>query len=224
MSDVQGNPLDVIASGPTVLDPTTFSDAKSILEKYGLWDISLPACMHVQKGIEGKTPETLKTPAKSHDIFIVADNSVPVNAAIEFLGKNGVKNIARTTLSGTASKAGKSLLARLYNRDALVAGGETTVKVRGGGRGGRNQELVLGALLEKADFGFLVASIGTDGIDGASDMAGAIAKSGISKERNAIARALEENDSEGFLKRNKMCINIGPTGTNLNDICIVLRR
>ncbi|MBM3229807.1 DUF4147 domain-containing protein, partial [Candidatus Parvarchaeota archaeon] len=225
LSDVEGNDLDVIASGPTVPDPTTYLDANNILIKYGLWEESNPCCKHIMKGLGGMFAETPKAKSPNNDIYILADNMTPVQAAIKELNKSGITDIAVEKLKGNAVDAGKNLRLLLENHSAVVAGGETTVKVTGCGVGGRNQELVLGSLLlnSAGKTKFVAASIGTDGVDGTSKFAGGLVTSNMICQKIKVRLALENNDSSAFLESNSLAIMTGPSGTNLNDVCIFLR-
>jgi len=191
LSDVVGNPLDVIASGPTVPDPTTFADACSVIEKYGLVE-QLPRAIieHLQRGKEGLIPETPKEGdeafARTYNL-IIASNEVAAEAAIakaEELGFNSL--LLSTFIEGEAREVAKVFAAiakeilhsgqPVARPACVVAGGETTVTVRGHGLGGRNQELALNAALEIAGLEeAMIVSLATDGTDGPTDAAGAIA-------------------------------------------------
>ncbi len=242
ISDVARDRLDDVGSGPTAPDPSTYKDARRVLEKYELWNgIPKTARDVIEKGEAGLLSET---PKPSSEIFrrvhnvIVGSNREPCAAAAETLKKKGYRTIILTrSLEGEARFVGKifsSILTDL-NQDqlslkppvALVAGGETTVTVKGRGTGGRNQELVLSAALGIQGLrSVLVASAGTDGLDGPTDAAGAVAdgttimralRSGLDPED-----FLENNDSYSFFKKLKDLIVTGPTGTNVKDITIAL--
>jgi len=244
ISDVVGDKLESIASGPTVPDDTTYSDAYTILQQRGLWR-TVPSSVRkrIQKGKEGKLPET---PKESSRIFkrvhndLVGTNEESCQAAVEALEKRGYHSlILSTRLQGEASEVGKvlaSICADIHEnhfpvapRAAVVAGGETTVTVHGKGRGGRNQELVLSAASSiRGSPGILVSSIGTDGVDGPTNAAGAVA------DGNTVERALRVHmDPESYLRENNSCpfferlrdlVITGPTGTNVNDIFIAIVR
>src|SRR2546425_12377524 len=191
ISDVVGDKLQSIASGPTVPDDTTYAGAYTILEEHGLWR-KVPSSIrkHIQKGKEGKLPET---PKRNSRIFkrvhnvLVGTNEESCQAAAEVLEKRGYHSlILSTRLQGEAREVGKvlaSICADIHenqhpvaSRVAVIAGGETTVTVHGKGRGGRNQELVLSAALSiRGNPAILVSSIGTDGVDGPTNAAGAVA-------------------------------------------------
>jgi len=240
ISDVVGDKLESIASGPTVPDDTTYADACAILQEHGLWR-TVPGSVRrrIQKGREGKVPET---PKKSSRIFkrvhnvLVGTNEESCQAAAEALEKKGYHSlILSTRLQGEASEVGKvlaSICADIHEnhlpvapRTAVVAGGETTVTVHGKGRGGRNQELVLSAASSiRGNPRILVSSIGTDGVDGPTNAAGAVA------DGNTVERALRvnmdpdsylrENNSYQFFEKLRDLVITGPTGTNVNDIFI----
>ena len=242
ISDVVGDKPESIASGPTVPDDTTYADAYTILQERGLWR-KVPGFVRkrIQEGKEGKLPET---PKKSSRIFnrvhnvLVGTNKESCEAAAEVLEKRGYHSlILSTRLQGEAREVGKILAGICISiREnqlpvappaALVAGGETTVTVRGNGRGGRNQELVLSAAPSiRGKPAILVSSIGTDGVDGPTDAAGAMAD-GDTIERSLRIHMnphsyLRENNSYPFFERLNDLVTTGPTGTNVNDIFIAL--
>jgi glycerate 2-kinase len=239
LSDVTGSPLDVIASGPTVPDPTTFADALDILARYNLLTRA-PANVrtHLEAGMAGALPETPKPADPLFDAItnvLVADNVQAVDAAAveaRSLGFNTV--IVSTSLEGEAREVGASIAdmarevvdhGRPVPRPAcLLFGGETTVTVQGEGVGGRNTELALSAAVHLRGLGprVLVASLATDGGDGSSPSAGGLVD-GTTIERGESlgldARIfLDNNDSYTYLDRVGDAIMTGPTGTNVNDI------
>ena len=185
LSDVVGDPLDVIASGPTVPDPSTFSDAQKTLEKYNLW-ASAPASVRkvLSDGAQGLLDETPKpedsTFKKVYNVLI-GSNRIASQAAAECLKSEGLKTIHfDEPLEGEARQVGKALASfaskvsdysfSLPKPLAVVAGGETTVTVTGKGSGGRNQELALSAALNLKDAQTVViASLSTDGVDGPTE-------------------------------------------------------
>jgi len=242
ISDVVGDMLESVASGPTVPDDTTYADAYKILQERGLWR-TVPSSVRkrIQKGKEGKLPETPKRGSRIfkrvHNI-LVGTNEESCQAAAEVLEKRGYHSlILSTRLQGEAREVGKvlaSICVDIYEnelpvapRAAVVAGGETTVTVHGKGRGGRNQELVLSAALSiRGNPGILVSSIGTDGVDGPTKAAGAVAD-GNTVERGLRVRMdpesyLRENNSYQFFERLRDLVITGPTGTNVNDIFIAI--
>jgi glycerate 2-kinase len=257
VSDVIGNDLETIASGPTQPDSSTYAGAKGVLEKYGLWE-SAPRGVKeaIRRGIEGKIEETLKPKNpifKGVQSFILGDNNVALEAARAEASDLGFNSrIIKEGDSGEASTAAKKYLVILdrltrpagSNADplCLVAGGELTVTVRGPGKGGRNQEFILACLceLEKRRKGYLdykfnslhkdwlFLSLGTDGVDGPTDAAGAwIDPSTLERVRELSLKPqefLDDNNSYGFFERAGGMIKTGPTKTNVMDIRIFLFR
>lgn len=230
ISDVIGNPLAFIASGPTAPDPTTYTEARDVLKKYDLWRDG-EVMQHIESGCSGNQTET---PARLDNVnhVIVANNERACRHACTVAQQKGYHcDVASTTLSGEARQVGRDVAryVRLLPREdaAVVFGGETTVTVKGNGSGGRNQELVLGALEDIAGERLVLLSCGTDGVDGNSPAAGAIAD-GDSLQRAHHenlnpAAALRENDSYRFFDGLGDAIMTGPTGTNVMDIQIILK-
>jgi glycerate-2-kinase len=242
LSDVVGDPLDFIASGPAVPDSTTFNDAVKVLEKYDLWGTAASSIRQVlTDGQEGLIPETPKAGdeafEKTHNV-IVGNNRSASLAAREWLRKAGVNTLLLTaTLEGEAREAGIILatIAREVSASenparrpaGIVAGGETTVTVTGKGLGGRNQEIPLAASTKLSDLnGAVIASLTTDGVDGPTDAAGAVAdgktltraaESGLMPEQ-----FLSENDSYHFFEELGDLMFTGPTGTNVNDVSVII--
>lgn len=238
LSDVIGSPLDAIASGPTAADPTTYSDALGILEKYNI-TVQTPGAIldHLRRGGAGELPETVKPGDPLLERVsnrIVASNLQAAQAALDEAARGGFHALLLTTyLQGEASQAGVALAgilkqAALHGQPlprpcCLVAGGETTVTLRGQGMGGRNQELALGAafVLSGVPNAALVA-LATDGEDGPTDAAGAV----VTGETLARARQsgldpqvhLRQNDSYHLFAALDDLILTGPTGTNVNDL------
>ncbi|MEE8278609.1 MAG: glycerate kinase [Thermoanaerobaculia bacterium] len=244
LSDVVGDPLDVIASGPVSPDPTRFGDAIAVLERFGISD-KVPRSVqdYLRRGEQGEVPES---PGEGDPCFanvevqVVGNNRLAAEAALSEAAARGYHSLLLTTLlTGEAREVGRFLAAIGLEVEragrpvpppaALVAAGETTVTVRGRGRGGRNQEVALGAawILDGSEK-VLVASIGTDGIDGPTDAAGAIATGGTlarARERDLDAEAaLAENDAYPFFHALEDLIVTGPTGTNVMDVQLVLVR
>jgi hydroxypyruvate reductase len=238
VSDVVGGALDVIASGPTVPDPTTYADALDVLESRGIHPP--PAVLaHLRAGDGGEREETPKPGdpaperASAHVIAGSRDALAGAGREAERLGYRA--RIVADDLEGEASAVGEQVAqlamgALAEDGDAPLAfllGGETTVTVQGSGRGGRNQELALAAAVElKGVQGVLAAAMGTDGKDGPTDAAGAFADGGTVARGHAAgldARdALRRNDAYPFLRAAGDLIVIGPTGTNVNDVVLVL--
>lgn len=241
LSDVVGNPLDVIASGPTTPDSATFKDAGDILAKYGLWEEApQPIRKTLADGKAGLIPETPKPDDEAFSRvkqYVLFDNRRACDAVKEFLSEHGVvASILSTSLEGEARDIGDVLGGKARDLAAkrpdarpsgIVAGGETTVTVHGKGLGGRNQEIVLAASLRIGTTnGLVIASMGTDGVDGPTDAAGAIA------DGSTLARAREkrmdpstflaDNNSYNFFSMLGDLILTGPTGTNVSDITVVV--
>jgi len=244
ISDVVGDRLDTIASGPTVSDETTFVDAYKVLRRYGLWDeIPIRARKYIEKGMRGEVPETLKRGdpllEKVRNI-IVASNRLSLEAMARKAVENGFKTLILTPyIEGEARHVGKVLGSIIKSVKelgyparpplALLAGGETTVTVRGSGIGGRNQELCLSISLAIESLSDVVAvCMGSDGIDGVSPAAGAIVDGETVRE--AKDRGLdpivyiENNDSYTFFRELRRAIITGYTGTNVNDLFAALIR
>ncbi len=239
LSDVVGSALDVIGSGPTVPDPTTYAQAVEVLRRHG---VRAPAAVlaHLQSGAAGIVPETPKPGdpafrrASIQVIGSVRDALAGAARAAEELGYRA--EIESDTLEGEARDAAREIAAlarskRGENQDgrplALLLGGETTVTVRGNGRGGRNQELALALAVEIAgEGGIVAAALGTDGVDGPTPAAGAIVDAGTvarGQERGEDARAaLERNDSYTYFRATGEAVVTGPTGTNVGDVVVVL--
>ncbi|RLG18789.1 glycerate kinase [Candidatus Micrarchaeota archaeon] len=225
LSDVVGNELASIASGPTAADPTRFSDAARILKKYKLWS-GKPRRV-IEQGMRGKREETLKElPAHKIRNFIIGSNHTAILAACQHLASKGVKMRALADVKGEARTVASEFARMLSKGHSFCAGGETTVVVQGKGKGGRNQELALEVALKIAGKQCAFAAMGTDGIDGQSKAAGAIVDGTTierAKKLGLDARAfLRNNDSNSFFKKLKDEIITGPTGTNVNDLMIGL--
>jgi glycerate 2-kinase len=239
ISDVVGDRLAFIASGPTVPDPTTFADAHSVLERYRLLDRVPPAALAMlDDGAAGRLPDTPKTLPDRHHAAVIASNRTAVDAAADEARRRGFTPCVLTTsLTGEAREAGARIAAAAreslqQDRPAeppacLLWGGETTVTLRGSGKGGRNQEIALAAALDLAGLdGVLIASFASDGKEGNTDAAGAFASgdtiaAGTRAGLDARA-ALAANNSHAFLEAAGELIVSGPTGTNVNDITLAL--
>lgn len=243
ISDVIGDSLATIASGPTAPDNSTFADSLRILEKYELTD-ELPKEIlhHLQAGIQGEIPETLKEldPLFAKvDNIILGNNSIALQAAQKKaleLGYNAL--IFSSCLQGEAQEAAKIVVRIAEEIKAnryplkppacLLFGGETTVTVKGNGKGGRNQEFVLAALtaLKKLSGPYFLMSCGTDGTDGPTDAAGAFVTPELQKTASEIGLNpldyLQNNDAYHFFAQCNGLVKTGPTGTNVMDIVILL--
>ncbi len=244
LSDVVGDDLSTIASGPTVPDPTTYADALAVLRAREVADaVPRSVLAHLEAGARGEQEET---PKPGDPVFrrvttrLMGSNRLAVAAAAAEARRQGLRTLVLTTLlEGEAREAARVLVAILREcvesaRPAappvcLLAGGETTVTVRGDGRGGRNQELVVAAIdpLGRFPVPAVVASLATDGIDGMSEAAGGVADDtslararslGLAPPENFLAR----NDSRSALATLGDLIVTGPTGTNVVDIAVLL--
>ena len=241
ISDVIGDKLDTIASGPTYFDNTTFQDALKIIDKYSLRNKIPEIVLKIlREGIEGKVSETLKE--NSPDILrvqniLVATNFDACNEAVKYLKSRGytvlylgssiqgeAREVAKV-VGGIAMDGGKERLG-VPMPIAVIFGGETTVTVKGNGIGGRNEELVLASLPFLAETQAVFTSVGTDGIDGKSYAAGAIADSDTlteAKERGLdFSRFLINNDAHNFFNSIGGLVVTGNTGTNVADIGIMI--
>ena len=181
LSDVVGDPLDVIASGPTVPDPTTYGDALGDVERHGIFDrLSGRVLGHLERGRRGLVEETPKQPHLRHEIVVIGSGAVAAEAAATFLHSRGVPaRIVSTRHMGEAREAAVAALStESHGDEVLIFAGETTVTVRGSGRGGRNQEAALAAALEVDGQPVTFLAGGTDGIDGPTDAAGGIVDGG----------------------------------------------
>ncbi len=240
LSDVIGDRLDVIASGPTAPDKTTYNDSLKVLEKYGLIDNAPRSIINVfQKGADGFIPET---PKEGNKIFenveniIIGSNRIALKAAKEKAEELGFHaEIISSEVTGEARDVGRWLadIARSKHSNSsnrlncLISGGETTVTVKGNGKGGRNMELALSFAIEIEGIdGITLLSAGTDGTDGPTDAAGAIVDGETLKRARAIGLNPEEylnnNDSYNFFKKINMLFITGPTGTNVMDVQIMV--
>lgn len=219
MSDVVNDDLGSIASGMTYCDKTRFSDCLKIIKKYGLMKkIPTNVLMRLQLGSKGKIKETPKKPLIPN--IIIASNHDCVDSMEKTAKTLGYKTKTLAPIAGNVDAAAKKILKNFSfaKKSCLVFGGETTVKVTGNGLGGRNQQLVL-QILSKLKKSAVVASIGTDGIDGNTKHAGAIFEK-IPKENVKIY--LRNNDSNSFFKKNGGLLMTGPTHTNLLDIGLIM--
>jgi hydroxypyruvate reductase len=246
LSDVVGDELDAIASGPTVPDPTTFADALEILARYRLLGRLPPAVLaHLTAGRAGRALESPKPGdplLASSRTLLVGTNRLALEAArAEAEGRGYRSLVLSSRITGEAREAalvflgiGKDMAASglpLGRPACLIAGGETTVTVRGGGRGGRNQEMALAFLAalgrsprDGEDLVFL--SAGTDGNDGPTDAAGALVDLGLYRRARSAgldpAVFLANNDSYSFFEAAGGHVKTGPTKTNVCDIQLLL--
>lgn len=234
MSDVVGDNLGVIASGPTCPDSSTFQYALKILKKYSIKGPDA-ALERITRGSKGKIEETPKPGdaifSRVHNVLI-GNNAIACMGAVDYLKKRGVRAVhLGSEFDGEAKKFG-TFFARLASDlgsqpFAIVAGGETTVRLSrsGNGTGGRNQEAALACIMELRRQDVTAAFMGTDGIDGNSDAAGAL----VSPKTIALAKKLklkkyiESHDSFSVIKKLHSLIFTGYTGTNVNDIAMICK-
>jgi len=242
LSDVVGDPLDSIASGPTVPDSSTFQDAVEILKRYGLWSrVPISVKKVLLSGKKGLIPETPKVGDKAFEKvynIVIGNNMTASLAAYNSLLKAGLHTLLLSScLEGQARDVGtvfasvaKEVVASgnpVAKPAGVVAGGETTVTVVGKGKGGRCQEVALGAGLriEGLD-GVVVASLSTDGVDGPTDAAGALVDGKTMMRAGELGlnarKFLMENDSYSFFNRLGDLIFTGVTGTNVDDVSVIV--
>ena len=239
LSDVIGDSLEAIASGPTVSDPTTYADAIDVLRCRHLWE-QVPGSVlnHLSAGAAGKIAETPKpdAPVFREAVVEVVGNNAAFLDAVERAAQDAGYEVVRAQepVAGEARDVGRELgrradaLARSgAERTLWVAGGETTVTVRGHGRGGRNQELALAAALEIDGVdGICVAALATDGSDGVTDATGGIVDGATAgRVRRAgldPIKALDDNDSNVALDASGDLLLTGPTRTNVADVYAAL--
>ncbi len=233
VSDVPADDLSVIASGPTVPDPTTFGDAQEVLHKFGLWN-SAPWSVRVYltsgtRGAVEETPGVSELEAARADL--IGSNRHALEAAALQAAALGYTPVLRLDVTGEAHLVGQALATEILaqpKKACLLWGGETTVTVTGSGVGGRNHEVALGAALVLAgsDRKALVLSGGTDGVDGMTRAAGAWATpQTVAKARACGAdphAALRNNDSYSFFVKTEGSLRTGPTHTNVMDVLIAL--
>ncbi|MGO8703020.1 MAG: glycerate kinase [Candidatus Brocadiia bacterium] len=242
LSDVVGDPLDAIASGPSAPDSTTFADALAVLSKYGIESRAPRSVLeHLRAGAAGAEPET---PKPGDPIFakvrnlVIANNAASVAACARKSRALGYRPLVlSSTIEGEAREVARVCAAIARESLAsgrpvappacLICGGETTVTLRGTGRGGRNQEFALAAALAARGLeGVAILAGGTDGTDGPTDAAGALAD-GATCDRAAglglsAADFLARNDSYHFFQPLGDLLMTGPTGTNVMDLYLLL--
>lgn len=242
LSDVLGDDPATIGSGPTAPDATTYAEAIQILRRYGIWHKVPPnVCAHLLKGRRGAYPESPKPGARMFRRVqnqIIGNNQAAVETVARVAKQSGLHPlILSTSLQGEAREVAKCFAAiareidttgRPIRRPAcLIAGGELTVSVHGKGRGGRAQEFALAAAREVAGLpNVWIAGFGTDGTDGPTDAAGAVVD-GQTLTRAAGLRvdptdSLDRNDAYHFFNTVGGLIRTGPTGTNVNDLYLLI--
>ena len=240
LSDVIGNPLEAIASGPTVPDPTTKVDAMTILKKYEL-EKEVPKS--IIQTLESRSVAVapwrhllLKTQEQALALqsvqnIIIGDNKLAAQAARQQAEQEGFQaEILTNELQGEASEVGRELAQRLRVDTSirtrpfcLIAGGETTVTIRGHGKGGRNQEVALAAVEQMAGLqNVMLIALATDGDDGPTDAAGAVVTGESARRAESLgldaADYLSRNDAYPFFEALGDLLKTGPTGTNVNDL------
>lgn len=223
MSDVEGDDLSSIASGTTYMDNTTFLDALNIINKYKLKNkIPLEILQRLEEGFKGNIPETPKKPKIEN--YIIANNKDCLKA-MESKAKEFGYKIKTIQVFGNIKEATKTIMESIPNeqKSGVIFGGETTVEVIGKGSGGRNQELVLRILKNTQNLKkIVIASMGTDGIDGNTFFAGAITEN-IKIDESIIKDFLKNSDSGRFFQKQKSNIRTDFTHTNLMDIGVILK-
>jgi hydroxypyruvate reductase len=240
ISDVVGDDPAVIASGPFAADPTTYADALDVLAR---WGVTPPAAVraHLERGARGELPDTPKPGAAAFarvEHRVIASGRTALVAAADFLRARGVTAvILGDTVTGEAREVAAVFAAiarevRMYGSPwtppvVLLSGGETSVTVRGGGRGGRNAEFALALAMKLGELpGVYALAADTDGIDGSGDAAGALVTPDSLARSAALgldARArLADNDAYGFFAALGDLVVTGPTRTNVNDFRAIL--
>ena len=241
LSDVIGNPLEAIASGPTVPDPTTMEDALMILDKY-FGTLTTETQRHrdslnsVTQWLRG-SKHTIDDQSIFAQVYnlIIGDNSIASQAALKQAQDEGfLAEILTNELQGEAHEVG-AMLAKKWREEStkrprpfcLIAGGETTVTIKGKGKGGRNQELALSAVAELAGLeNAMLVALATDGDDGPTDAAGAVVTGESARRAESLgldaADSLSHNDAYPFFDALGDLIKTGPTGTNVNDLIFLV--
>ena len=223
MSDVENNDLSSIASGTTYMDNTTYQDAMDIIEKYRLKRrIPIEVLQILGNGVHNQKSETPKHVKIEN--YIVASNSNCLESMEKEAKIKGYK-VIKIQIFGDIKEVVKKILEKIpeEQKTCLIFGGEPTVKVLGKGQGGRNQELVLRILKNTQKLKKItIASMGTDGIDGNSNFAGAIVEN-IKVDLNIMKEFLKNSDSSRFFQKQKGNIKTDFTHTNLMDIGIILK-
>jgi len=223
MSDVEGDDLSSIASGTTYMDDTTYADAMNIIEKYRLkLKIPIEVLQILGNGLHNQKTETPKI-AKIEN-HVIANNNNCLESMEQTAKSKGYK-VIKMQIFGDIKEVVKRILENISEeqKTCLILGGEPTVKVLGKGQGGRNQELVLRILKNTQKLKKItIASMGTDGIDGNSNFAGAITEN-IKVDLNTMKEFLKNSDSSRFFQKQKGTIKTDFTHMNLMDIGIILK-
>lgn len=234
ISDVIGDKLDVIASGPTAPDDATYEDALEVLNKYA---ITKPenVLRLLKRGVAGEVPETPKSGdrifERVENIIVANNRSALIKAKQRAVELGYPAEVITDTLKGDIKEAGRFLLAEVQRHSkhpvCLISGGETTVVVKGRGTGGRNMHLALFfAMSIEGKEGITLLSAGTDGTDGPTDAAGAVVDGNTVPSARAMGitpeEYFEDDNSYNFFKRTGDILITGPTGTNVMDIQVLL--
>nr|WP_049893430.1 DUF4147 domain-containing protein [Halogranum salarium] len=235
LSDVVGNDLSVIASGPTAPDDSTFAEALDVLNHYGI-DAPQSVRDRLESGVAGDVSET---PRADDPVFervrnyVLADGFTALDAAQSVATARGYETcLLSSRIRGEAREAAKSHVAvgeevvatgnPVETPAVILAGGETTVTVRGDGSGGPNQEFALAAALELGESGTVLGAVDTDGRDGGVDVAGALVDGETVDDVTAAREALATNDAFPYLDERGAIVRTGPTGTNVNDLRVLV--
>lgn len=238
LSDVIGNDPDVIASGPTVADPTTFSQCLEIMEKYhlaGTMPSSITTFLENSAEIESSEGKSGDEVTHANPVILLGDNRKAAEASLRKAESLGfAASIVTNSLAGEAASVGKQLAGELmqpvsYFPEIKIYGGETTVSIQGNaGLGGRNLETALAAVKPLADKkNVALVTFATDGEDGPTDAAGAVVTAETAKKAAELgldpATCLQKHDSYHFFEKIEGLIKIGPSGTNVNDLLFILK-
>jgi glycerate 2-kinase len=244
LSDVVGDKMDVIASGPFVPDKSTFKEAWDILEKYGLKDIPGTIQEHLKAGLKGRIPETPKDNESVFENvfnFVVGSNIIALEAARDKAEKTGYQTLILSSMvEGETREAARvhAAIAKeivktghpISSPACIISGGETTVTIHGDGLGGRNQEFCLSAALDLLELPprVVILSGGSDGNDGPTDAAGAMVDPyTVWRGKELGMKAIDfliNNDAYHFFKKTNDLLMTGPTNTNVMDVRLVLVR
>lgn len=239
LSDVPGDEPQHIGSGPTVEDPSTFKEAFQIMKKYGIWEeVPHSIRIHITRGMHGSVDDTPEKLALDHEVYVISGADLLAGNTADFLERQGyatrqagsaydepVKSISKKICSDAIGVlSGKD---ELKKPAALIYYGESTVAVKGQGKGGRNQELALMAAISlEGQHPVSLLSLATDGRDGPTDAAGAIVTSNTTlaarKKKLSPENYLQQNDSYHFHEEMETLLITGPTGNNVMDLQVVL--
>ncbi|PLX70785.1 MAG: hypothetical protein C0602_04585 [Denitrovibrio sp.] len=230
ISDVISGSPNAIASGPTFYDDSTWGDALEVIERYGLRD-KLPerVISTVEKGYNRQLPDTMKKGSHEYNYFLIGTNLDGMQAAADKASEMGYKVRVYSQLVCDVSEAAEAMASsvgeNLYSEKDLrpvcmIYGGEVTVNVRGSGKGGRCQQLALDYLLKDKPAHTFALCASTDGMDGPTDAAGAYAD--CEQDIEGAEAYLLDNDAYAFFKKNGALFKTGLTGTNINDLYIII--